>query len=165
MSALVHTTAAVVHGRHIDWASFAPLLILSGGALVVLLAGLLRSAAVRERVVPALTILTLALTIADNIARFNHPASIISGALAMDDLALILDLIFAVAAIATVVISLRTEGPRSAGHGEYYSLLLFSVLGMAVLVSSQNLVTLFIGFEMLSIPLYILCASEHRREG
>ena len=36
---------------------------------------------------------------------------------------------------------------------------------MAVLVSSQNLVTLFIGIELLSIPLYVLCASEFRREG
>ena len=35
---------------------------------------------------------------------------------------------------------------------------------MAILVSSQNLVTLFIGFELLSIPLYVLCASEFRRE-
>src|SRR5205814_5095710 len=52
-----------------------------------------------------------------------------------------------------------------AGQGEFYSLLLFSVLGMAILVSAQNLITLFIGFELLSIPLYILCASEYRREG
>ena len=29
----------------------------------------------------------------------------------------------------------------------------------------QNLVTLFIGFELLSIPLYVLCAAEFRREG
>ena len=55
--------------------------------------------------------------------------------------------------------------PRSAGHGEYHALLLFSVMGMAVLVSSQNLVTLFLGFELLSIPLYVLCASEFLREG
>ena len=32
-------------------------------------------------------------------------------------------------------------------------------------VSAQNLVTLFLGIELLSIPLYILCASETRREG
>ncbi|MBV9799409.1 MAG: NADH-quinone oxidoreductase subunit NuoN, partial [Solirubrobacterales bacterium] len=31
--------------------------------------------------------------------------------------------------------------------------------------SAQNLVTLFIGIELLSIPLYVLCASEYRREG
>jgi NADH-quinone oxidoreductase subunit N len=157
--------AATAHGPHIDWAEFLPFLILSGGALVVLLFGLLPGAYPRERIVPALTILTLALAIADYIVRFNHSASIISGALAVDDLAIVLDLIFAVAAIASVVISLRSPGPRSAGQGEFYSLLLFSVLGMAVLVSAQNLVTLFIGFEMLSIPLYILCASEYRREG
>ena len=36
---------------------------------------------------------------------------------------------------------------------------------MAVLVAAQNLVTLFIGIELLSIPLYILCASEYWREG
>ncbi len=36
---------------------------------------------------------------------------------------------------------------------------------MAVLVSAQNLITLFLGIELLSIPLYILCASETRREG
>jgi NADH-quinone oxidoreductase subunit N len=36
---------------------------------------------------------------------------------------------------------------------------------MAIFVSSQNLVTLFLGIELLSIPLYILCASETRREG
>ncbi len=36
---------------------------------------------------------------------------------------------------------------------------------MEIFVSSQNLITLFLGIELLSIPLYILCASESRREG
>ena len=31
---------------------------------------------------------------------------------------------------------------------------------MAVLVGAENLITLFIGIELLSIPLYVLCASE-----
>ena len=65
------------------------------------------------------------------------------------------DMIFAVAAIAAVMLSLRAPATRSAGHGEYNSLMLFSVLGMAILVSAQNLVTLFVGFELLSIPLYV----------
>jgi NADH-quinone oxidoreductase subunit N len=152
-------------GPHIDWASFSPLLALSVGALIVLLVGLLPGVVARKRVVPLLTILTLAASIALEIWRFKHQASIISGALRIDDLALILDLVFAVAAIACVVMSLRSPAPDSAGHGEYHSLLLFSVLGMAVLVSAQDLITLFLGFELLSIPLYVLCASEFRREG
>ena len=36
---------------------------------------------------------------------------------------------------------------------------------MAILVSAQNLITLFLGLELLSIPLYVLCATEMRREG
>jgi NADH-quinone oxidoreductase subunit N len=163
----VSLLAAAHHlkGPHIDWASFSPFVVLAGGALVVLMVGLLRGSVARERVVPLLTIVTLGISIGLEIARFKHSASIISGALAVDDLALVLDLIFSVAAISCVLLSLRTRAPGSAGHGEYHSLLLFSVLGMAVLVSAQNLVTLFVGFELLSIPLYVLCASEYRREG
>jgi NADH-quinone oxidoreductase subunit N len=170
MSLVMTTAAATGHlkGPHIDWASFMPFLVLSGGALIVLLIGLLGGGdqtSTRGRVVPLVTVLVLAAFMVIGISRFHHPASIIAGALAVDDLALILDMIFAVSAIACVLLSLRARAPETAGHGEYYSLLLFSVLGMAVLVSAQNLVTLFIGFELLSIPLYVLCASEYRREG
>jgi NADH-quinone oxidoreductase subunit N len=153
------------HGPHIDWASFSPFIALTAGALIVLMVGLLRPAFVRERVVPMLSLIALGVTLAFAISRFKHNASIISGALAVDDLALVLDFLFIVSAIAAILISWRVEAPTEAGHGEYHSLMLFSVLGMMVLVSAQNLVTLFIGFELLSIPLYILCASYMRREG
>jgi NADH-quinone oxidoreductase subunit N len=156
---------AHIKGPHIDWASFSPLLALAVGSLVVLMVGLLRPAFVRMRVVPLLALITLGTAIGLEIARFHDHRSIISGALAIDDLALVLDLIFAVSAIAAVILSWRETGAHEAGHGEYHSLLLLSVLGMAVLVSAQNLVTLFIGFELLSIPLYVLCASHMRREG
>jgi NADH-quinone oxidoreductase subunit N len=152
-------------GPPIDWASFAPIVALSAGALVVLLVGLLPGRFVRERIVPLLTIAALGATIGLEIWRLNHAATIIHGALRIDGLAIVLDLVFCVAALACVVLSLPSRAPSSAGHGEYHSLLLFSVLGMTVLVSAQDLVTLFIGFELLSIPLYILCASEFRREG
>ncbi|MGO9820159.1 MAG: NADH-quinone oxidoreductase subunit N [Solirubrobacteraceae bacterium] len=167
MTAVVRYAVVVHHfkGPHIDWLSFSPLLALAVGALLVLMVGLLRNAFARERVVPFLTLATLAVSLGFQIARFHHPASIISGALRIDDLALILDMMFCVAAIACVFVSLPTRAPASAGHGEYHSLLLFSVFGMAVLVSAQNLVTVFVGFELLSIPLYILCASEFMREG
>ena len=152
--------ASQVKGPHIDWAALSPILALAVGGSVVLLVGLLSSPLVRERVVPALALIALAASIGCAIWRFNHPASIISGALRIDDLALILDMLFAVAGIGAVLLSLRGVAPRQSGHGEYYALLLFSVMGMAVFVSAQNLVTLFIGIELLSIPLYVLCASE-----
>jgi NADH-quinone oxidoreductase subunit N len=169
MNAVAHialsTATHHLKGPHIDWAGLSPLIVLAGGALVVLIVGLLRSVVVRERVVPLLTVATLIGAIATEIWRFTHPATIISGALRIDDLALLIDLICSVSAIASVILSLGAPAPREAGQGEYHSLLLFSALGMAVLVSATDIITLFLGIELLSIPLYILCAAEHRREG
>ncbi len=157
--------AAHLQGPHIDWKSFAPLVDLAAGGVGVLLFGLLPGRLVRERLVPALAVVLLLGAIGLEIWRLHHPASIVSGALRIDDLALELDMLFSASAIAAVLLSLRTPAPRQAGQGEYYALLLLSVLGMAVLVSAQNLITVFLGIETLSIPLYVLCGSESRREG
>ncbi|HTW11802.1 MAG TPA: NADH-quinone oxidoreductase subunit N [Solirubrobacteraceae bacterium] len=159
------TAAAHIKGPHIDWAGLSPLVVLAAGALLVLLVGLLRGKVARERVVPLLTLITLGGAMGTEIWRFTHPATIIHGALRIDDLALLVDLICSVSAIASVILAWRSSAPREAGEGEFHSLLLFSVMGMAVLASAQDIITLFLGLELLSIPLYILCAAEFRREG
>ena len=90
---------------------------------------------------------------------------IIEGALAMDTLTLGLSMLFYAAGLVTILLSLRADAPRMAGQGEYYALLLGSITGMVVLAGAENLITLFIGIEVLSIPLYVLCATElYRRE-
>ena len=82
----------------------------------------------------------------------------------MDTLALGISMLFYVAGLVTIVLSLRSLATEQAGHGEYHSLLLGSIAGMVVLAQSESLMTLFIGFELLSIPLYVLCATHlHRR--
>jgi NADH-quinone oxidoreductase subunit N len=158
--------AAVHHipGPKIDYRGLSPIIALTGGGLLVLLVGLLRSPFVRERVVPVLTIGAFGAALGLEIGYFHHHGQIISGALQIDKLSLELDMLFSGAGIAAVLLSWRGIAPRESGHGEYHALLLFSALGMAIFVSAINLVTLFLGIEMLSIPLYILCAAETRRE-
>ncbi|MCW2991305.1 MAG: NADH-quinone oxidoreductase subunit, partial [Solirubrobacterales bacterium] len=73
--------------------------------------------------------------------------------------------IFCVAGIGAVLLSWRHVAPREAAHGEYYALLLTAAAGMVILAGASNLVTVFLGYELLSIPLYVLCATEMRREG
>jgi NADH-quinone oxidoreductase subunit N len=175
----MNVVAAAHHvvGPYVDWRALSPLIVLTGGGLLVLLVGLLRPAVIREQVVPALTIVAFLLALAAEIWVYHHHVRggkggfcLIAGPgcraapLAMDRLALELYMLFTVAGVAAVLMSWRAVAPRESGHGEYGALLLFSVLGMAVFVSAQNLVTLFLGIELLSIPLYILCASETRRE-
>ena len=158
LAALVHP-----HGPHINYAAISPLEALLGGSVIVLIVGLLRSRFAREQLVPALTLLTLAATIALTSWQWNDHVSAISGALAVDDLALALTIVFAAAGAAAVILSWRAQAPRESAHGEYHALLLASIAGMAILVAAQNLVTLFIGIELLSIPLYVLCAAEMHR--
>jgi NADH-quinone oxidoreductase subunit N len=159
------TAAAHVHGPHIDWAGLSPLVALLGGAVIVLLVGLLRSSSARRGGVPALTVLVLGAAAGLSIWRWHHTASLVSGALRVDDLSLLLGLVAISAAAACVALSLRATAPSVAGEGEYHALLLSTVAGMLVLLESQNFITLFLGFELLSIPLYVLCASELGRRG
>ena len=130
----------------------------------MLLLGLARARFVRTRAVPALAIVTLAVTAGLTIWQWNENVSIIEGALAMDDFTHGLTLLFCAAGLGTVLLSWRSAAAEEAGEGEYYALLLTSILGMVVLVAAENFVVLFLGFELLSIPLYVLCATHMRRE-
>ena len=47
-------------------------------------------------------------------------------------------------------------------QGEYYVLLLCSVLGMVMMASSRDLVSVFIALELLSIPAYMMAAWRKR---
>ena len=156
-------TAAAAKGPEIDWAALSPLVAVFGGALIVLMLGLLRSRLARETLVPVLSIASLAIAFGLGVWQWGERTDLIAGALRMDELTLVLTFVFCVAGIATVLLSWRHAAPREAAHGEYYALLLTSIAGMIVLVAAQNLVTLFLGFELLSIPLYVLCATEMRR--
>ncbi len=155
---------AKVSGPPIDWEAIAPLVALTTAACVVLLVGLARAPFIRTRAVPLLTVVGLGTTIGLCIWQWGENESIVSNALAMDDFTRLLTLFFCVAGIATVGLSWRSAAAAEAGEGEYYALMLASILGMVILVAAENFVVLFVGFELLSIPLYVLCATHMRRE-
>jgi NADH-quinone oxidoreductase subunit N len=161
----VSVLLAQVEAPEIAYRELSPLLALVGGSVVVLMVGLLRSSFARLTLVPALTAVSLLTAIGLTIWIWEPGdlRPIIEGALAVDTLALGLSMLFYVAGLVTVVLSLRANAPHEAGHGEYHALLLGSIAGMVVLASAENLITLFIGIELLSIPLYVLCATELRK--
>jgi len=151
---------------HIDYQGLAPLFAVAGGSLVVLMIGLLRSRWVHRALVPALTVVALGAAIGLSIWNWEpgDTKPIVEGALAIDTLSLSISILCYIAGIGTVFLSLRSHAVREAGAGEYYTLMLGSIAGMTVLAAADNLVTLFIGLELLSIPLYVLCAAEiHKR--
>jgi NADH-quinone oxidoreductase subunit N len=157
---------ADVQAPVIDYDALSPLMATVSGSIVVMMAGLFRARLVQRVLVPLLTAVSLLAAFGLVIWVWEPGARrpIIEGALTADALALGLTALFLVAGLVTVLLSLRAEAVREAGSGEYHALLLGSIGGMIVLAEATNLITLFVGIELLSIPLYVLCATELRRE-
>src|SRR4249920_2238064 len=149
------------HDPVIDYAGIAPIIALTVGLCVVLLSAVFKPF---KRAAPALTLLTLATTAGLLIWQWGESKSLVTGALRLDDLAISISLIAILTAAFCVVISTRERAVEEAGSGEYHALLIGSVLGMVLLAQAQNLVTFFVALATLSIPLYILCATNLRRE-
>ncbi len=74
----------------------------------------------------------------------------------LDSFAQFFDIIFLVAALLAVLLSYRYLDIERAQHLEYYALILFAVSGMMFMAGALDLVTLFIGLELMSISTYVL---------
>lgn len=149
------------HAPHIDYAALSPVLALTAGLCIVLLTAVFKPL---RRTAPALTLATLATTAGLLIWQWGDATDLVSGSLRLDDLAISISLIAILTAAFAVLFSIREPATEQVGSGEYHALLLGSVLGMVLLSQAENLVSFFVALETLSIPLYILCAANLRRE-
>jgi NADH-quinone oxidoreductase subunit N len=163
-SSLTPLATATLKGPPVNFAGLSPLIALLGGAMIVLLVGLLGSQRVRSQLVPALSLVVLGAAAGLTIWQWNEEKSIVAGAVRIDALSLTLNLILIAGGACTVLLAWRSLAAREAAHGEFHALLLTSIAGMSILAAAENTVVLFLGLELLSIPLYVLCATELRRE-
>jgi NADH-quinone oxidoreductase subunit N len=81
--------------------------------------------------------------------------ALVLGSLRLDNFAIVLTLFCAVAGLVSILATLVGDGNRRPG-GEFHALVLGAVLGMSVLASAVDLVTLYLAFEMVSITGYVL---------
>ncbi len=124
-----HVATAHLKGPPVNFAGLSPLIALLGGAVVVLLVGLLGARRVREHVVPALSLVALGAAAGLTIWQWDEQKSIVSGALRIDDLALVLNLILVAGGACTVLLAWRSRAAHEAAHGEFHALLLTSIGG------------------------------------
>jgi NADH-quinone oxidoreductase subunit N len=161
---MIVSATAHLKGPHVDFAALSPLIALLGGAVVVLMAGLIGSKRLREHLSASLTLVALGATLGLTIWRWHHHASAVAGALRIDALTLLANVVLVAGGALGVLLAWRSRAAREAAHGELYALLLSSIGGMSLLASAQNTVAVFLGLELLSIPLYVMCATEMLRE-
>jgi NADH-quinone oxidoreductase subunit N len=97
--------------------------------------------------------------------RVEPGAVLFGGTFVQDELAIFAKRLFLLATILGVLASLSLRAPTFARRAtEYYVAMLASLLGMLVLASARELILLFVAFELMSIPLYVISGFRKREE-
>ncbi|MGI9596990.1 MAG: NADH-quinone oxidoreductase subunit N [Acidimicrobiales bacterium] len=167
LSVLAQTTSEVIEFNRpdIDWHAFAPeLIVLGWGALVTIidLVGLERS----RRFMPGLTGLGFLLAMIPVLTLWDLgedlPRTLFDGAYVVDHYSLVLKGLFLISAYLVVLISTVYMSEGDYYDSEYYQLISAAVLGMLVMSSARDLVSIFVALELVSIPAYLMAAWRKR---
>ena len=141
----------------LDWHALAPEIVLSaGGLLLVLLDSIKLDRA--KAFMPALANLTLLGTLIPiiTLAVDGSTRVLFGGSFVVDPMALVLKSLFLVSGYVVILLSTNYVAEGDYWESEYYTLLTTSILGMVVMASARDLVTIFVALELLSIPAYML---------
>ncbi|MBF0456367.1 MAG: NADH-quinone oxidoreductase subunit N [Nitrospirae bacterium] len=88
--------------------------------------------------------------------KFVAFGDVFGGMFISDGYSIFFKLIFSVNLILSILISVRYLKAEDSFHGEYYCLLVFSTCGMMVMASAGNLITLYLGLELMALSTYVL---------
>ncbi len=138
-----------------DFYYILPEIVLTGGALLVLVADVLLGRK-RGGALAALTLAVIGATLASLVPFAGVHVEVSHGLMAVDGFALFFDAVFLVAAAFTVAMSVQYLDVEGASPGEYYFLILCATLGMMVMASGIDLITIFVGLETMAVSFYIL---------
>jgi len=141
----------------LDYHALAPELVLAGVLVGVLLLDLFGGEESRWALSSVTGIGLLgALVPVVTLALDGETRELFDGSYAVDDFALVMKGLFLLSGYLVVLLSTNYVAEGDYHEGEFYVLLLSSLLGMTVMASSRDLISIFIALELLSIPAYML---------
>jgi NADH-quinone oxidoreductase subunit N len=138
-----------------DLAPLLPELILVGLVLTVITVDLWLPHSLKW-ILTVLTVAGLVLAGAACIPVWGVNETIFSGFYRVDDLSVFFKAVTIVSGILAALFGPAYLAQRRMPLGEFNVVLIFSLLGMSVLASSSDLITLFIGLELMVMPAYVL---------
>jgi NADH-quinone oxidoreductase subunit N len=149
-----------------------PLLVVSGGALLVLLVDLFlgaRSKGLLAWLSAAVLVVAMAVA-AGQWVRFEGGLRLVShkaeagfgGMVVLDKYGLFFVLLFGVVGLLTIMLGDAYLAVRDAARGEFYALFLLVTAGMIGMATSTDLITFFVSFELMSLPTYMLAGYARR---
>jgi len=159
-----------IEGVDVAWSALAPLLVLLGGALLLLAADALkRRTPIRGGYALVTTVvaggaIVLSVPLWDRVQDPDRgPFSTLASAFGVDGFSLFATIVLAAAVILGALFLdgwLRREDMETA---EPYVLMLLSASGGVIMASANDLIVMFLGLEILSIAVYVMAAMHLRR--
>ena len=164
MLALIHLLAATPFAKpHIDYHALAPEIVLTIVAIAVLVVDLVLDEP-RKYLITTLAGIGViaALVPIATLATDGGDRSMFGGGYVVDNFALVLKALFLVSGYLTLLMSANYLQEGDYYEGEFSFLVVCSLLGMVVMASSRDLITIFVALETLSIPGYLLAGWRKR---
>lgn len=143
----------------IDLSLIAPELVLLAAAALILLFIPLRKMA---SLAPVIAVLAFILSFYLAVGQWHYSGSGFAGLVTCDSFGVMFKLIFLLASFLSLLIAHRFFVVKGIDKPEFYALLLFSTIGMMVMANTIDLVVMFLGLEIMSIPLYVMAAFNRR---
>jgi NADH-quinone oxidoreductase subunit N len=143
-------------------ASFLPLLpeiVLGIGAMLLLMLGAYRD----ERAVPVIDAGAIVLLVAAGVILLLLPEGKLvsfNGSFVVDGFARFLKILALIGSAAAILLSIDYAKREGQQRFEYSVLIVLSTLGMLMLISAADLIALYLGLELMSLPLYVVAASH-----
>ncbi|RME75499.1 MAG: NADH-quinone oxidoreductase subunit N [Planctomycetota bacterium] len=141
----------------------APVVIMVTGALITLLVGAMARGAAAGTGMTFLGIGTSVLAAFVTAFAWSHGGAAVGGALLTGPFAVFLGLVILAGVALALLYSDGYAHRMGFDVGEYYGLILLAGAGMLYLVAANDLITLLIAFEIMSLSVYALVAADRRR--
>jgi NADH-quinone oxidoreductase subunit N len=137
----------------IDIAMILPEIILVAAASLILLVSFHRNG---NAVAVLVAALGLAAAMIISSAQWNSPGTGFSGMVTVDKFSVMFKMLFCLGSLISILIAYRYLQVKGIERPEFYALILFSTMGMMVMATTTDLVVMFLGLEIMSVPLYVL---------
>lgn len=140
-----------------DLAPAFPELLLAIGAIVLLMVGVFTSSKNANQVVLGIAMALLALTALLEVA---HPVDgvLFNGAFVQDSFARFMKVLVLIGSAFALAISVSSADEHKLNKFEYPVLVVLATLGMLMMISANDLISLYIGLELQSLSLYVIAA-------
>lgn len=140
-----------------DLTTILPLLILTTWGCVLLLVDLFIPKN-RKGLTALLSALGLALTLGFTLSQIGSEVIGFNGMVVLDGFSTFVNVLLLISGLLGIALAYGYVKRMGIERGEYYTLLLFSVVGMMLMAQATDLIIVFLALELLSIPLYVLAA-------